>query len=422
MAPTQSVTRQRQVRRRLGPAEASSLSRQLHAARRRGFSRRAVLTSCSVIAAVAFLLVGNAPITRSQSKASETCRYFARTGHYVCDAFLDCFDTRGGLEIFGFPLSEPFFDMTHDGLQVQYFQRARMELHPGNPPPYQVQLGLLIDELGYSSPPVSIDDIPAPDDPAHRYFPETQHVVSHAFLDAFRAKGGLDVFGYPRSEFLFEDGRVVQYFQRARMEWDRNDAKRPIQLTNVGELYIERFGIPPECRAPVPRNRFRDAPVTSSSAGHETALLPVILVAVDGNRPTVPKGAAGPSADAEQADPAAAVETIAAPSASTHARATALTVSASVRYPITGRTGTQTVFIYVNDEGGQPIQAATSSVVVHYPGGDLDCTPQPTDSAGFTWCGFEILSPVPGDEVLIDIGVAYGGLTATAQTFFMPWW
>jgi hypothetical protein len=381
-----------------------------------------VLTALCLITVVAVSLLGTAPITHSQSKANETCRYFTRTGHYVCDAFLECFDTRGGLEIFGYPLSEPFFDVTHDGLQVQYFQRARMELHPGNLPPYQVQLGLLIDELGYSWPPVSIDDIPAPDDPAHRYFPETQHVVSHAFLDAFRAKGGLDVFGYPRSEFLFEDGKVVQYFQRARMEWDRNNAQRPIQLNNVGELYIERFGIPPECRAPVPRNRYRDSSVTTPSAGQETALLPVILATVDGNRPSLPKEAAGPSADAEPVESAVVVETIAEPSSATNVQATDLAVSASVRYPITGRTGTQTVFIYVSDEGGQPIQAATSAVVVHYPGGDLDCTPQPTDSAGFTWCGFDILSPVPGEEVLIDIGVAYGDLTATAQTFFMPWW
>ena len=255
MAPTLSVTRQRQVRRRLSAVEPSRLSKRLSAVRRRGFSRWAVLTSLCLLLAVAFLLAGNAPVTRSQSAAGESCRYFAQTEHYVCDAFLECFDARGGLEIFGYPLSEPFFDLAHDGLRVQYFQRARMEFHPGNPPLYQVQLGLLIDELGYSWPPVSIDDIPAPDDPNHRYFPETQHVVSHAFLDAFREKGGLDIFGYPRSDFLFEDGKVVQYFQRARMEWDRDNAKRPIQLTNVGELYIERLGIPPECRGPVPQEQ-----------------------------------------------------------------------------------------------------------------------------------------------------------------------
>jgi hypothetical protein len=93
-----------------------------------------------------------------------------------------------------------------------------------------------------------------------------------------------------------------------------------------------------------------------------------------------------------------------------------------VRYPITGQIGTQTAFIYVNDQEARPIEGATAQVVVHYPWGDLDCTPQPTDAAGFTWCSFEIISPTPGEEVLIDIEVAYRNLTGKTHTFFMPWW
>lgn len=50
------------------------------------------------------------------------------------------------------------------------------------------------------------------------YFEQTGHHLSDEFLDAWQANGGLRTFGYPISERLEEDGRVVQYFERARFE------------------------------------------------------------------------------------------------------------------------------------------------------------------------------------------------------------
>ncbi len=61
--------------------------------------------------------------------------------------------------------------------------------------------------------------VPPDDGRPWRYFEETGHVVQGAFLDFFREHGGLDAFGYPRTDELVEDGRTVQYFQRARFEW-----------------------------------------------------------------------------------------------------------------------------------------------------------------------------------------------------------
>jgi hypothetical protein len=89
---------------------------------------------------------------------------------------------------------------------------------------------------------------------------------------------------------------------------------------------------------------------------------------------------------------------------------------------ITGRTGTQTVSIYVNDQAGRPIEGATARVVVHYPWGDQECRPQPTNTIGGTSCIFDLVSLTPGKAVPIDVQVAHGGLTATTQTSFMPWW
>jgi hypothetical protein len=186
------------------------------------------------IVGVVFFWGGVVAVTRAQT---QNCDFFDESGHYVCDEFLGFYIERGGLEIFGYPLTEAYDD-PRLGLRVQYFQRARMEWHPDNETPHKLQLGLLIDDLGYNYPSVSEEQVPAVLGPNRQYFPETGHIVAYAFLDYFREKGGVDIFGYPRSELLYEDGYYVQYFQRARMEWHPEDTVgAQVRLTNIGEIY-----------------------------------------------------------------------------------------------------------------------------------------------------------------------------------------
>ncbi len=72
-----------------------------------------------------------------------------------------------------------------------------------------------------------------------RYFPLTGHNVSGAFLRFFEENGGVDVFGYPRTEAFEENGRLVQYFQRHRMEWwPENPAGWQVQLALIGDLVL----------------------------------------------------------------------------------------------------------------------------------------------------------------------------------------
>lgn len=315
------------------------------------------------------LLLSSVSATRAQAPG-ENCRYFDETGHYVCDDFLEFHETRGGLENFGYPLTESFDDPTR-GMRVQYFQRARMERHPHNPEPYKVQLGLLADELGYRFPEARPGQIPPFNNPVQHHFPETGHVVSYAFLDYFREKGGLDIFGYPRSEFMYEDGYIVQYFQRARMEWHPEDLSRSrMRLSNLGETYIERFGIPGDYDQPVP-------PPQRAGVVSETTAEPTI---------------------------------------------TTLYVSASVRHVITGREGKQTVFVYATDQRQEPVEAASASMVIHYQSGDQRYEFEPTDANGFTHRDFDIPQAPPGRKVVVDVTVVYGNLTSTTQTFFLPWW
>ena len=85
-----------------------------------------------------------APVGSGSSDA--THHYFTQTGHRLGGAFLVYWQTHGGLAIFGYPISEEFAEISPTDGQlytVQYFERNRFELHPENPPPYTVLLGLL---------------------------------------------------------------------------------------------------------------------------------------------------------------------------------------------------------------------------------------------------------------------------------------
>jgi CBS domain-containing protein len=72
-------------------------------------------------------------------------RYFAATGHNLSGAFQRYWEARGGLAIFGYPISEAVQeDVNGTPLTVQYFERARFELHPENAgTPWEVTLSPL---------------------------------------------------------------------------------------------------------------------------------------------------------------------------------------------------------------------------------------------------------------------------------------
>jgi Tol biopolymer transport system component len=94
--------------------------------------------------------------------AQTGCRYFSETGRNVCGDILKAWRANGlnldgkrgfseseNLALFGLPLTGLINETLSDGreYQVQYFERARFELHPENAPPYNVLLGLLGNEV-----------------------------------------------------------------------------------------------------------------------------------------------------------------------------------------------------------------------------------------------------------------------------------
>lgn len=82
-----------------------------------------------------------------------TCQYFAATKLYACGVFLTYWQQHGGVAQYGYPVSDTILEQNApppagDGQQhvVQYFQRARFELHGDDQTVNNVELGLLGSE------------------------------------------------------------------------------------------------------------------------------------------------------------------------------------------------------------------------------------------------------------------------------------
>lgn len=113
-----------------------------------------------------------------KSSQQPGCRFFAETGHNVCGEILGAWRANGleidgqpgkteaeSLALFGLPLSDVQAETMPDGQerQVQWFERARFELHPENAPPSNVLLGLLGNEVQQGgSTAAQCADVPPP--------------------------------------------------------------------------------------------------------------------------------------------------------------------------------------------------------------------------------------------------------------------
>jgi hypothetical protein len=172
--------------------------------------------------------------------------FFSQTGHHLSNraGFLDFWRANGQVLLFGYPITE---EIIEDGRIVQYFERTRLEYHPARAGgEAQVRIGLLGSELTAGR----FVAVPDPQNGA-RYFPETGHSLGGEFRAYWERRGGLAIFGYPISEELNEDGLVVQYFERARFEYNPNDmgafyrsmeAFNGIQLHTLHEVVVSDLG------------------------------------------------------------------------------------------------------------------------------------------------------------------------------------
>jgi len=318
------------------------------------------------VSLVTFVLIFSlvlAPFALAQS--GDAHKYYNETGHNLDEPFFHFFNATGGLARYGYPTTEAYVD-PQTGLLVQYFQKARIEWHPGNPEPYRIQLGLLGDELGKREPPIPVTQVPPASDPNCRYFPETSHTVCLKFLDYWNTTGGLDMFGYPITEYKIENGRIVQYFQRARMEWHpEKPAGQRIQLAPLGDIYYYYAQLDLARRG-----------ATVDSAGPS------------GVRPSV----------------------------------TALRPRATVLNPIIARNRSQSGMVHVYDQFDKPLASAAVTLIVHFPAGDQALILAPTNANGATAFAFGVGQDRPGTIVSLEFIVTYPGLAlASTRTSYMVW-
>lgn len=184
------------------------------------------------------------------ARAATDVVYVSATGHYMRGAFRDYWDKRGGLAIFGYPLTEEYIDPTTNRV-YQFFERARFER--ALPSSTAVELGFLGRQAAGDRVFATATAITNSKD--RRYFPETKHIVQYGFKATWEGKGGLAIFGLPISEEIDEqlaDGKVhpVQYFERARFEyWGDQPAGQRVLLSLLGRRFA-----PPELTPPLGPN------------------------------------------------------------------------------------------------------------------------------------------------------------------------
>jgi hypothetical protein len=184
--------------------------------------------------------------------------YFPETGHNIGPQLKPFFDAHGGVENFGFPLTELI--LGSNGLQVQYFERARFEYYPTRPAAQRIELTLVgaLAAAGRENEEPFLWRVGS-DSPDRTFFPESGHTLGGAFGWVWQSRGGVAVFGYPISEEFMEvspvDGQtyLVQYFQRARFEYHPELQGQPgeVQLAPLGRRLLESDPLAIAATAPV---------------------------------------------------------------------------------------------------------------------------------------------------------------------------
>jgi len=193
--------------------------------------------------------------------------------------FLGFFDRTGGLERWGYPISEVFEE--EPGVLVQYFENGVLEFRPKA----GIQRRLVWDLLGGDIAEYSITN----ENEGLQVGPWGRTVSNLSidgdetgFLDAFQRLGGVDSFGYPKTEARFDvhpealvatddppTGVVRQYFQAGVLE-AHTHTTLTVTIRPIGtELRNRRY---PDA-AWVPLAAFRQTAAAAAGPAHDPRLL-----------------------------------------------------------------------------------------------------------------------------------------------------
>jgi hypothetical protein len=201
------------------------------------FSRRTLLAGAAalpIIGSASARAQTNSPITPLEPSVTPTDsgavttsgRYFGDTGHNLKAPFLRAWQTAGGRDGFGAPISEERFQ---EGVGVtQTFQAVSLVFDPGMDAPWDIQATHLPDDVRRSIAPGSARNRVSGASGNGRFFSETGHSLSGKFLDFWNSHGDLPLIGMPTSE-PFRDaqtGSQRQVFERAVLEFGKDSVVR----------------------------------------------------------------------------------------------------------------------------------------------------------------------------------------------------
>jgi len=191
------------------------------------------------IAALSLMFIPLVLLPAPSAQAAPRCFPEAAPAISACiDGPIASFWARnGGLPVFGYPTgAQQEQQVEGRALQVQAFERNRLELHPENAAPYNVVLGRMGAEL-LAKQGRDWNTFPKADPGAAHFFGETGHTIAPQFWAYWSSHGleldgrrgisfqeSLALFGLPLSEAQTEtnptDGQpyLTQWFERARFE------------------------------------------------------------------------------------------------------------------------------------------------------------------------------------------------------------
>ncbi|HMO60216.1 MAG TPA: VanW family protein [Roseiflexaceae bacterium] len=190
-----------------------------------------------VYVAVLAALIWPAGLVQAQPAPTGSFIHIGSTGHNIGGAFRTYYEAHGSAATFGLPLTEIFAD---HGVRSQYFEYARFDMRSSGLTlarvGAEVTLGRNEPEFGW------IDRDPGD---GRTYFAASGHTLGGLFALFWEQNGGIQRFGYPISEELFEaDGsgfsRRVQYFERARLELYPVGDSFQVRMGQLGRELLER--------------------------------------------------------------------------------------------------------------------------------------------------------------------------------------
>ncbi len=284
-------------------------------------------------------------------------KYFSESGHNVKGDFFKYYNSNpNAIFLYGYPITEEF--TSKDGKTVQYFQRARFELRSDKPEGQRVELTALGQLTFVSTGPLSVTN-----SFACRLFAETGYSVCFAFLEFFDQFGGAAQFGYPISNFEYHENKIVQYFQKARLEWQpwKTEGQRVV-VSDLGRIYFDKLGEDPGLLAPV-------KPIDNS---------PKVI--------------------------------------------TSLQVRAFAWKAVTLATDNQLIFVIVQDQNLQSISNASCAAIIHWPDGRTEKTSIATNSNGVGIVSLTFVNQPYGSLIYTDVTCTSTGLSATTTTSFRIWY